>query len=592
MDATSYLFGIKVKHNVSDNAFSALWDGFRKVLPALREHSQLPSAKTLKRTAMKDLPEMKVDLAYLNTESKEVLTLSGLKEVPKKRFADISLFQPIYEVWRTSLREAVQFHHRLHATEERDVVLNIDGVPIGRTGRSQTIVSIKFVTCRNVYQLVNGVPYSKQGKKMLDMKLLLAEVLKSISDLGLNLKYICADAPMRALLRNQKSHTSKMGCDYCYGQASHKGRPIWGPDTLNSKPRTLRSVLEDYQKISNGTHVFGDFGYNGRSAILDVLPDFDIVENVPVDPMHLFYLGMARSIFELMFNVGEKRPTNITTPRTTTRTLDERIVHIKVPTELPRRPRSMDFKNWKGAEWRHLVLLYFPLVAEVLHLPILRQIWLQFSYLARAYSIPQQYFEALDVYSLKSIARDFYDRYSYAFGRLNLRYNLHLLDHLERIRVHGPFSDISAFPFEGSFAASGRAQKVGTRSFGLQSMRHSYFRPLNGHTCQKRITYSTKTTSRRQDDLIYSENSCYQLVENPNPSDQFLKVKKLNVTTYFAPDCTTLDFTTVGVFKFISTSENVQYLRREKVLGKLVRVPLIDFDVVVTISIAQLREAD
>ena len=595
-DVTSYMFGIKVRHNVTDSAFTAMWDGFRKVLPALRHHTALPSARTVKRMVLKDLPAMTVDVAFLDTVTKEVTRENGLKEVPRKKFEDKTLYRPIYEVWRTRMVDAVQFHYGLHAIEEKEIILNIDGVPIGRTGRSQIIVSLKFRSCKNIYQLTNAVPFGgATSKKELSVTFLLADILKSIVDLGLTLAYICADAPMRAFLRNQKTHTARLGCDYCYGAATHKkGRPTWCMETLESEKRTLESVRRDYEKVSERTHRFEDFGYKGRSEILDVLPDFDIVQGVPVDPMHLLYLGVGRALFELLFKVGESRPTNQHEPLLSTRRLDEVLIKIRVPYEMPRRPRAMDFKNWKGSEWRNLIVVYFPVVAELLPRGHQRNIWLEFCFLCRAYNLPDEYFSALDKDELKSIALALYKRYQEAFGPLNMRYNVHLLWHLELIRVHGPFSEISAFPFEGSFAASNRSQHAGTSSVGLQSMRHSYFRPLEGHSCKRKIRLHTKTTHRRQDDLLHSEKCCFQLAETPKPNDTFLKVKKINVTTYFAPGASHLDWTSVGVFKYVSTSERVQYIRQDQIIGKLVAVPALvaGIDVLVSVSYAQLRETD
>ena len=594
-DATSYLFEVKTRHCVSDTAFEALWNGFRKVLPILAHRSAgLPSAKTLKRAALRDLPPFRVDVAYVDNVTKEVIELEGLEQVPKKRFQDRSKYSRVYEVWRAKLADVVTFHHALHEDEEKDIVLNIDGVPIGRTGKSQTIVSVKFLSCRSVYQVTNAIPFGGDSKKYLSVARLLGTVLASITDLGLTLKYICADAPMRSFLRNQKAHTAKLGCDYCYGKATHQNRPIWGLDTMNCEDRTWERVQEDYAKVAAREARFADYGYNGRSEVLDYLPHFDIVQCIPVDPMHLLYLGVARAMFELLFAVGDTRPTNLNdAPLQKTKKLDDAMAHVKVPTEFPRRPRAVDFKNWKASEWRNLVLVYFPIVGDILKPGIRRSLWLKFIYLCRAYSLDDDYFESLDVTLLKSLAQSWYQEFFAAFGPLNMRYNVHLMLHLARVRLHGAFPNISAFPFEGSFAANSRGQHVGTSSIGLQSMRFSYLRPKGSHTCEKKIKFTAKTTSRRQDDMVYSKWSCYQIAEEPESSGPFLKVKKVNVTTYFPPDgALDMDFTEVGVFKYVGTSKKVEYLRRNAVRGKLVVVPSLHGDILVGVTIAQLREAD
>ncbi len=590
-DVATYMYGIKIRHGVSDNAFSALWDGFRKVLPALNGKA-LPSARTVKRSVLRDVPTMKVDVAYLDLETKERRELFGLSQVPRKTYQDRERFAPVYEIWRVDLEDVVAFHRGLHDDAEGELILNIDGVPIGRTGRSQTVVSVKFKSCRNVYQVTNAIPFGETKSKELSVTTLIGDVLRSIAQLDLTLMFICADAPMRAFLRNQKAHTASLGCDYCFGRASHRSRPIWGPSTLKSESRTTARLKEDYERVAKKEITFADFGYKGRSEILNVLPDFDVIDKVPVDPMHLLFLGVCRSLFELLFAVGENRPRKLSTPRQSTKKLDYALGQLKVPSEMPRRARAMDYKNWKGSEWRALVLFYFPIVVLCLRPGIEREIWLEFCYLCRAYSLEDRYYNNLDKDFLKYLGTRWYNKYYDAFGDLNMRYNVHLMSHLQRIREQGSFPEISAFPFEGSFAAAARGQQVGTSSLGLQSMRYTYLRPLKGHLCKKKISFDTKTTSRRQNDLLHSERSCFQLVETPKPGDNFFKVRKLNVTTYFPPDGSSLDFTDIGVFKYLSTTQNVQYLQRDNVIGKLFMVPAGGMDILVSASFAQLREAE
>ena len=292
---------------------------------------------------------------------------------------------------------------------------------------------------------------------------------------------------MRAFLRNQKSHAAKLGCDYCYAEARHENRPIWDLRTLNCEERSIERLHRDYRNAEENRVPLASVGLKGRSEVLDYLPDFDVVENIPVDPLHLLYLGVARSLFELIFNVGDNRQTNLIRRRGREKVedgLDKVLPTILTPRELTRRPRCMDFKNYKGQEWRNLVLFYLPLVLDVMQPGLTRKIWLGYCYLARAYSLPEYAFRRLNKRFLKSIATQWYHDYYRAFGGTNMRYNIHLLWHLERIIVHGPFSEISAFPFEGSFSASNRAQKVGTSSIGLQSMTQSFLRPSNGHRCK------------------------------------------------------------------------------------------------------------
>ena len=593
-DATRHLYSVKIKHNISDRAFAASWSAFRQILPVLQAMppEALPSASTIKRHAMQDLPQFRLEIAHRNRETGEDVTERNLEKFPVKKYEVRSAWQPLYEVWRAALNDVCDFHRSLHhGSLHPEVLLNVDGVPIGRTGRSQIIVSMKFTDCRNVYQLVNAIPY-EDGKKLLSVTFLIGAVVKDLQRLGLDLKLITADAPMRAFLRNQKSHSGRMACDYCYGRARHEKKPIWGLTTINQEPRSMPRLLQDYEEHDLTGRPLADYGYRAKCELLELIPGFDFINGIPVDPMHLLYLGIARCLFELLFQVGEARVVNDkSVRRVPTEELDSDLVQQRVPSEVNRRPRPMDYKNWKASEWRSLVLYFFPLVVSRLQKGLRRQMWLEFSYLSRAYTLEENSFQKLNPDDLDKLTKKWYRNYHHLFGSNNMRYNIHLFLHLDRIRIHGPFSTISAFPFEGSFAASGRAQRPGTHSVGLQSMRASYLRPREGHVCKKSYKYRSHTTPRSDDTLVYTKEGIFKIVEEPVEVSQ-LVVKRVITTTYFPELPTKLDFEAVGVNKYLYVSDLKKSIHVREVLGKVIAVELEDKTVLVKVSDMELQEAD
>ncbi len=595
-DATRYMYGIKTRHLISDLAFKGLWEGFRKIQPVLKDMdpAYLPSADTIKRHALRDTPPLLLEVIHVNVGTGEEEVLLKQTSFPKKRYEDRSIWQLVYEAWRADLGDVLTFHDSLHLGGHGEaIVLNVDGVPIGRTGRSQTIVSVKFATCRNVYQLANVIAApGEKGKKYLTVASLLGNVFQEIQELGLNLLYINADAPMRAFLRNQKGHNAKLGCDYCYARAKYNKKTVWGIGTLNKPPRTFSGLLRDYAEHDDLGTPLTDFGYRGKCDIVHLLPGFDIINKIPVDPMHVLYLGVARCLFELLFAVGDNRLPVGSVPRTKTDALDCDLPKLQVASEFPRRPRAMDFKNWKCSEWRNLTLFFFPLVLRHLPRGIKRQMWLEFCYICRAYNLDDESYAHLDAADLQKLTLKWYRNYHKEFTSNNMRYNVHLMSHLDRIRVHGPFSEISAFPFEGSFAASSRAQRPGTSCVGMQAMRQSYLRPREGHKCEKTIRIRSDTTSRTDDTLIFTTEACYRVDEKPQEGRSHVRARKIMATTYFPPVRSTLDLKAIGVALYHSTAGEVTSVRLSEVRGKLIAVPVEEGTVLLTVTNAQLREAD
>ncbi len=591
------MYGVKVKYNITDKGFSALWEGVKKVLPVLNSVpcSELPSARTLKRTALRDVPMPLLEVSFENKVTNELQREVNLSSYPKKKYEDREIWKPVTEIWRHKLEDIDAFHRHLHGGEEttRGIVLNIDGVPIGRTGRSQIIVSVKFTTCRNVYHIVNAVGYESSRKKDLSVPVLLGDVFEAMKRLNMSLEYISADAPMRAVLRNQKNHAARLGCDYCYGEARHKTRPIWGIRTLDAPLRTLERLRQDYEEHDTKGTPLARFGYNGKCLILKYLPHFNVIRDIPVDPFHLLYLGIARAFFELIFRVGEKRAVNTPhIPRVDVKGLSGLLLQIKVPSEIGRRPRPVDFRNWKGVEWRNIVLFYLPAVMAALPAGSRRRLWIEYTYLCRAYSLDDDEFSGLHQSDLDELAKAWYVRYNDEFGNDNMRYNIHMVPHLSLIRVHGPFPTISAFIFEGSFAASNRAQRVGTTSLGLQDLLHSCLRPLRGHTCKKSVRYKSKSTARSNDGLIYTSDGLYKIAEDPLEGDENVKALRLTTTTFFCPEGSGLDFAAVGIVKEMAVSSRVINIAKSDIRGKVVRVPFDGDAILIKVSNNLLREAD
>ena len=299
-------------------------------------------------------------------------------------------------------------------------------------------------------------------------------------------------------------------------------------------------------------------------------------------------------MFELLFHVGDNRERNTTIPRASIKPLSEDLTRLQVPSEVPRRPRAVDYKNYKASEWRNLTLYYFPLVVHHLPRGLHQQMWLEFAFICRAYSIEDSQYQALNKKELKNLALKWYRNYHNLFGSNNMRYVIHIMAHLEKIREHGPFSEISAFPFEGSFAASARVQKPGTTSFGLQGIRHSFIRPREGHKCEKTIvlTSAERNTPRTDNSLVYTEAGMYQIVEEVLPEVTEVTVKKLETGTYYPPIRSNLDFGSVGVQKYLFSTDISESVKKTDIRGKVIALPVEGEVLLVKISLAELREAD
>lgn len=591
----SSLFLWKVKHNVSERAFRGIMSFIKKNIDMLHLYqTRIKSTSTLKRQMRKEIPQAHLKVCYSNNVTGEETIEQKLHLFPRTRL-QAAEYDIHYEIWKVPVKEVMSFHFKKHEDMPKIVSMNVDGVPIGRTGKSQTIVSIKFESCRNVYQLLNAIPRDATGKGKMTPEELVLEVLEELVAAGLTLKDIICDAPMRAFLRRQLSHAAKLACDYCFGEAtSLKFRRCWLRTTFNKEKRTMERLQELYTGHDSGEVCLRDYGYLEKCFILDAIPNFNIIDGILVDPMHLCYLGVSRALFELTFKVGQNRErTNKVTPRLGTEQLDEMLLRIKVPAELTRKPRAIDFKNYKAQEFRNLVLVYFPALLASLPYGAVRNLWVMFIYLLRAYSLPDKDYETLDKGFLGQVMQKWYYKYQKLFGPTNMRYNVHVFTHCERIRQRGSFPTISAFPFEGAFAFSTRAQEAGTSSIGLQSLEQSYYRSLCGHVCEKTVYYSEKETTRSTNKYVYDKNGVFYEITSVQGNNYCCR--RL-LTGLYSP-LRLFNFNEVGCAKFSGVEENETLtLHRNDFEGKAVVVPCNSRDkselVIVAVSHSLLLEAD
>lgn len=586
----------KVKHNISDRGFDAMWNLLRKhVVTLCKDRSDLPCSKTLRRKLLRNLPTMSLDICHRNLENGELVYENQLSKFPKKKYGDTKRWEAIYEIWSVTVKAVLDFHRTIHAGEQclkdiKEVIINCDGVPIGRSGLSQTITSLKFEKCSSVYTMLNAI--GRKEKKLITSRKILLPLLSELRSRGFEVKYFVCDAPMRSFIRGQLGHGAKMACDYCLASAkTYMQRRVWGADTVSKPKRQMGQIHTLLQEKSQGVEGAQEklrrYGYVDKSVILDVFPDFELILKVPVDPMHLLYLGMARAMVELTFNVGDKRPTKCHMALLNPDIMKNDLQRIRTPSEMTRKPRCINYKNFKCQEWRNYVQVYFPTFISHITDRRVKKIWLGFVFLCRAYSLDDDLFKKIREPALKSLTNKWYKLYIKTFGDVNMRYNTHMFLHLDCIRKMGPFHEISAFPFEASFADTTRAQVVGTSSIGKQAIIQTFSRLSVGHVCEKNIKITPAGTSRRDDSIIYVGN--FRFVSVMTVDKESVHGYLIKRTEYRPlPD---LSFDKVGVFEFLSVTEELVTVPLSDVRGKGILVYDEDKTIIISASKSFLLEA-
>ena len=613
---------------------------------------------TEKKPPKRTQPHQKPKRSKVTTEIVETKEAYGLKQlsrdfVPKYKGEDTSMSWILnFEIWTISVKELLDFHNDIHkATGLEDAGKNIhvgvDGVsPKGPSTRTQMVVSLRFETCQHTYIIAHGYPGRNEYKAIKDAKLLLGKPLEEIRDLGLTITLLSSDGPMRGDLRKQKSHSSAIGCDYCCTKGKHlkatkeledgKWKKEWGTSSFkmsypNGMPgseilRSTSKMKSDIQQLMRNRkrvevnktkkkktdmkieteHING---YCDQPIILSLLPDFDIINKMPVDPMHLLYgPGVTGRLALLTFHEEkqESRVSRSKDPLIEVAKLKSKMPEVvQLPTEIPRSFKSenvMKLSKFKASEWRTFLIVIFPLVIEALPLGPTRRLWAMLSYMIRAYNLPPEAYDAFvkkrGPQYLKCMAKAWLRVFEKIFTEYNMSYNVHLMSHLDLIREQGPFYAISAFTFEGSYASITKGQHLGAASVGKSAIKDNLQRAAFRHRhAEKELKLSVNATQLRNDSLVYTfKDETYTFYQITAIDEEEIEAKKFIKSSYrilgdCRPDATQYNFLDVGVAYVTKEAEGETCkIKKSDISGKFVKIQVGRRHVAVSLCKGILRE--
>lgn len=327
--------------------------------------------------------------------------------------------------------------------EVLQLMFNVDGVPITKGGEK----NFWPILC----QVANGESdvfpvgiYEGQAKPAC-FNFYLSEFVQELKQLveeGITIdgiKYqvkvhgFVLDAPATASVMYVAPYNAYDGCRKCWAHGQHVGKIVF-PELL-SDPRTDSG----FRNQNCPAH------HRGKSVLED-LP-INMVEDFPLDPMHLVYLGVVKKMIGLWMK--RKRGSSYKLSRDSIADLNDKMLLYTryYPQEFQRKPRRIDhYKMWKATEFRDFLLYTGPVVLKDVISPSVYKHFMALSTAIRILVSPayQKYNNAAEDL-LKYVVRHF--RTLYGVG--NMTYNVHGLLHLASDSLkYGQLDSFSAFKFE------------------------------------------------------------------------------------------------------------------------------------------------
>jgi hypothetical protein len=452
----------KVKTFASEASSMAMWDVIRFVY-----QGKLPCYKTVLRNFVTDLPKPRLEFKIKNRVTNNVFVVRG-DTFPRKKYGNTRKFTVLSRFTRVSVKDILMYSKKLHekllATQgdykggkplPKDIYLDLslDGVPLDHSsGKQMCVMCIRVNGCKVVYPIGTQI-YTSGHKGTIDEFLL--PFLQEVATLPqVYINNVLADAPQRAEIRCQKQHGAYYGCDLCICEgvwSTAGGCVVMGPNSLRCEKRTNLEWRQTVRARPPGRTVHG---ITGTSPLL-TLDYFDIVRNVPPDPLHLFWLGVTKNVFKLCFKFSSMSNATIQL-KDMFDEIDLQYLLTCLPKEIQRQTRSIThITRFKGSELKALIMIMFHVIAKILaknNYVEEAQIWTLTSVLIRINFLPEdryrKYRGSVDIVAMH---KNLYIKYADKFGDKKCNYNWHLFSHMPQVRQWGKMSDFTTEPFENCY---------------------------------------------------------------------------------------------------------------------------------------------
>lgn len=323
------------------------------------------------------------------------------------------------------------------------LLFNVDGLPITKGGEKNFWPILCQIT--NVQNSVFPVGIYEGKTKPKCFNSFLSEFVEEVLNLVENgmiidgtpyiiqVKGFIMDAPATASVLYVAPFNAYYGCRKCWAKGTFEGKVVF-PE-LNSN---LRTNLEFRNQNCPNHH-------NGKSELEKL--NINMVDDIPLDPMHLVYLGVMKKLIGLW--VERKRGNSEKLSLSSIALLNSKMIEYArfYPQEFQRKPRRIDhYKMWKATEFRDFLLYTGPIALKDILSASTFKHFMAFSTAIRILSHP-------DYLKYNRAANDlliyFVRNFSKLYGITHLTYNVHGLLHLASDCANfGQLEQFSAFKFE------------------------------------------------------------------------------------------------------------------------------------------------
>lgn len=322
------------------------------------------------------------------------------------------------------------------------ICINIDGLPLSKSSQQQLWPILGSVT-QSKQVFIIGAYYGRQKpsnsqdflREFIEETKLLCHngIVIDNKHIQCSIDSIICDTPAKSFILQVKGHTGYSSCTKCITEGDFRSNKVCFPQ-INAP---LRTDLDFRLKTDENFHI--------GTSIIEKIPNFDLINNIPLDYMHLVCLGVTRRLLYLWL-FGDKQFCLENRKCQSISSNLEDILKVNVPCEFARKPRSLTYvKLWKATEYREL-LLYTGFIAFKNFL--CSDIYDHFVTLHVAIRILCSNNSDLFNYC-QELLEHFVTSFALIYGKHNVSHNVHGLVHLVKdAKKFGSLDNFSAFKYE------------------------------------------------------------------------------------------------------------------------------------------------
>ncbi|KAB0792677.1 hypothetical protein PPYR_14636 [Photinus pyralis] len=333
-----------------------------------------------------------------------------------------------------------------HSLKLVEIYVNVDGLPISKSSSSQLYPILCSLVQNPQHVETIGLYHgnAKPDTANCYLRKFVNEVVYLTNNGFINnghfynfkIKALIFDVPAKSFCTGTVGHTGYSSCSKCNIRGIYHNNRVCFPPERDIQLRTHHDFISK-----------SDPEHHANTSILEEIPDFDMIQDIPLDYMHLICLGVMRKL--LILWTGAAKPPSKMSSRDT-KTLSAALVNnsSNVPCEFVRKSRSLEeLKRWKATEFRQFLLYTGPVLLKDI---VSRDMYLNFLCLHVAVTIlSTKRYIAVDLDYARSLLVYFVQTYVTLYGKQHVSHNVHNLLHIvDDVARFGPLHNFSAFPFE------------------------------------------------------------------------------------------------------------------------------------------------